>query len=72
MSCGVGAALFVSPFMAGFILTKFGRKTILILGEAIMVVNLFILAGLSFANLNNVSIAFIMICKYFLLVIFFY
>ena len=63
MSCGVGGALFISPFMAGFILTKFGRKTILILGEAIMVVNLFILAGLSFADLDNASIAFIMICK---------
>eukprot|EP00828_Plagiopyla_frontata_P018041 TRINITY_DN2321_c0_g1_i5.p1 TRINITY_DN2321_c0_g1~~TRINITY_DN2321_c0_g1_i5.p1 ORF type:complete len:388 (-),score=25.15 TRINITY_DN2321_c0_g1_i5:181-1344(-) len=61
MSCGVGGALFISPFMAGFILTKFGRKTILILGEAIMVVNLFILAGLSFADLDNASIAFIMI-----------
>ena len=55
MSCGVGGALFVAPFMSGFILTKFGRKTILILGESIMIVNLFILAGLSFANLDNAS-----------------
>ena len=63
MSCGVGGALFVAPFMAGFILTKFGRKTILILGEIIMIINLFILAGTSFAGLDNASIAFIMICK---------
>ena len=69
MSCGVGGALFVAPFMSGFILTKFGRKTILILGESIMIVNLFILAGLSFANLDNASIAFIMICNNFLILI---
>ena len=71
MSCGVGAALFIAPFMSGIILTKFGRKTILILGECIMIVNLFILAGLSFANLDNASIAFILICKHFLLIFLF-
>ena len=65
MSCGVGGALLISPFLAGFILNKFGRKTILIVGEIIMIVNLIILAGLSFADLNNASIAFIMICILF-------
>ena len=53
MSCGVGGALFIAPFISGFILARFGRKTILIVGEIVMILNLFILAGLSFAGLDN-------------------
>ena len=62
MSCGVGGALLIAPFIAGFVLDRFGRKTILIVGEIVMIINLIILAGLSFADLDNAAVAFIMIC----------